>query len=199
VSSLCSCGPLDYSDNECDKQLFYSLDNSVLGMKITALEKSDNFSTLDTEKLFSKLKSHELSRKGHPNHDASHTNKIFINSVRIGGHDVNPTNTTVSSILEFSLSSLVITSDEQYESIPDDEIVLLARKFRALHKFHKERRRLSRGCFECGDTTTSSSTASRGRSSTPPPTSTTIPSVTTIAKVTIRRSTASGTRRSFKK
>jgi hypothetical protein len=44
-------------------------------------------------------------------------------------------------------------SDEQYESIPDDQIVLLARKFRALHKFHKERRRSLRGYFKCGDTT----------------------------------------------
>jgi hypothetical protein len=38
-------------------------------------------------------------------------------------------------------------------SIPDNEIALLARKFRALHKFHKERRRSPRGCFKCGDTT----------------------------------------------
>jgi hypothetical protein len=48
---------------------------------------------------------------------------------------------------------LCAASDEQYESIPDDEIALLVRKFRALHRFHKERRRSSRGCFECGDTT----------------------------------------------
>jgi hypothetical protein len=27
------------------------------------------------------------------------------------------------------------------------------RKFCALHRFHKERRRSLRGCFECGDTT----------------------------------------------
>jgi hypothetical protein len=110
-------------------------------MKITALEEPTDFATLDTEKLFSKLKSHELSRKGHPNHDASLTSKAFIISARVGGHDANPTNTTVSSTLEFILSSLAATSDEQYESIPDDEITLLARKFRALHKFCKERRR----------------------------------------------------------
>jgi hypothetical protein len=49
---------------------------------------------------------------------------------------------------------LCAVSDEWYESIPDDEIALLARKFRALHRFRKERRRRSpRGCFECGDTT----------------------------------------------
>jgi hypothetical protein len=48
---------------------------------------------------------------------------------------------------------LATASDEQYESIPNDEIVLLARRFCALHMFCKERRRSSRGCFECGDTT----------------------------------------------
>jgi hypothetical protein len=46
---------------------------------------------------------------------------------------------------------LAAASDEQYESIPCDEIALLARKFRVFHKFRKERRRLPRGRFECGD------------------------------------------------
>jgi hypothetical protein len=107
----------------------YALDDSVWGMKITALEESANFATLDIEKPFSKLKSHELSRKGHSNHDASLTSKAFVTSTHIGGHVANPTNTTDSSALEFALSSLCAASDEQYESISDDEIALLARKF----------------------------------------------------------------------
>jgi hypothetical protein len=61
VSNLRACGPLAYTDNECAKQLLYALDDHVWGMKITALEESANFATLDTEKLFSKFKSHELS------------------------------------------------------------------------------------------------------------------------------------------
>jgi hypothetical protein len=107
----------------------YALDDSVWGMKITALEESTDFATLDTEKLFSKLKSHELSRKGRPNHDASLTSNTFVTSVRVGGHVANPTNTTDSSALEFALSSSCAASDEQYKSIPDDEITLLVRKF----------------------------------------------------------------------
>jgi hypothetical protein len=105
--------------------------------------------------LFSKLKSHELSHKGHPNHDASFTSKTLITSARVGVYDANPTN-TISSSLEFALSFLAATSDEKYESIPDDEIVLLVRKFWAMHMFRKDMRRNprnSRGCFECGDTT----------------------------------------------
>jgi hypothetical protein len=152
MSSLHSCGPLAYSDNECAKQLLYALDDHIWGIKITALEESADFATLDTEKLFSKLKPHRLSHRGHLNHDASLPSKALITSARVGGHDANPTN-TISSYLVFTLSSLGVASDEQYESIPDDEIALLVRKFCAMHKFRKERRRSPRGCFKCGDTT----------------------------------------------
>jgi hypothetical protein len=129
VSSLSLCGPLTYSDNEHAKQLLYALDGSIWGMKITTLEESANFVILDTEKLFSKLKSHELFRKGRPNHDASFFSKALITGARVGGHVANPTNTTDSSALEFTLSSLCAAFHEQYESISDDEIALLAIKF----------------------------------------------------------------------
>jgi ribosomal protein S15P/S13E len=121
-------------------------------MKITALEESVDFAILYNEKLFSKLKSHELSRKGRPNYDAYLASKTLITSDHVDGHVANPTNTTVSFALKFALSYLAAASDEQYESIPDDEIILLAWKFRALHKFCKENRRSPRDCFECGDT-----------------------------------------------
>jgi hypothetical protein len=69
-----------------------------------------------------------LSCKGHPNHDTFFTSKALITSARVGGHDANPT-ATVSSTLEFGLSSLATASDEHYNSNHDDEIALLARKF----------------------------------------------------------------------
>jgi hypothetical protein len=152
MSNLCSCGPVTYYDNEHAKQLLYALDDHIWGMKITILEKSAGFAIVDTEKFLSKLKSHGLSHKGRPNHDAFLTSKALVTSARVGGQDVNPTN-TISSALEFALSSLVAAFDEQYKNIPNDEIALLVRKFRALHKFCKERMRSPRGCFECGDTT----------------------------------------------
>jgi hypothetical protein len=122
-------------------------------MKIIVLEKFADFGTLCTEKLFSKLKSHELSKKYRLNHDASLSSKTLITSARVGSHDANPNNTTDLSAFEFVLSSLTVTSDEQYESILDDEIALLMRKFYVLHKFCKERRRSAKGCFECGNIT----------------------------------------------
>jgi hypothetical protein len=77
----------------------YALDGHVWGMKIIALEEYADFAILDTEKLFSKLKSHELSRKRHHNHDAFLFSKALITSAHVGGHDANPTNTTDSSAL----------------------------------------------------------------------------------------------------
>jgi hypothetical protein len=112
VSSLRSCDPLTYSDNECAKQLLYALDDHMWGIKITVLEKSADFATIDTENLFSKLKSHKLSRKNRPNHDASLTSKVLITSARVGDHNVNPTNTIISSALKFALFSLSAASDE---------------------------------------------------------------------------------------
>jgi hypothetical protein len=152
VSNLRACGPLSYTDNERGKQLLYTHNDHVWSMKITTLEESNDSTILDIENLFNKLKSHELSRKGRPNHDASFTSKALITIAHVGGHNANPTN-TISSSLEFALFSLAVASDEQYESIPDDEIALLVRKFHVLHKFCKESRRSPRGCFECGDTT----------------------------------------------
>jgi hypothetical protein len=90
VTSLRSYGSLAYSDNERAKQLLYALDDSIWDIKITALEESVNFATLDTEKMFSKLKSHELSRKSHSNHDNSLTSKAFVTSTHVGGHVLTP-------------------------------------------------------------------------------------------------------------
>jgi hypothetical protein len=109
VSNLRAYDPLAYTDNERAKQLLYALDNHVWGMKISALEESADFATLDKEKLFSKLKSQELSRNGRPNHGASFTSKALITSARVGGHEANP---TISPSLEFALSSLTVAFDE---------------------------------------------------------------------------------------
>jgi hypothetical protein len=195
VSSLCSCGPLAYSDNERAKQLLYALNDSVWGMKITALEEYANFATLDTEKLFSKLTSHKLSSKGRPNHDASFTSMAFVTSTCVGGHVANPTNTTGSSALEFVLSSLAAASDEQYESIRDDEITLLVRKFCTLHRFHKKRRRSPRGCFECGDTTHFITDCPKRKKLDSSNKYNYTTKMTSATRARVRRSTASGTRR----
>jgi hypothetical protein len=91
--------------------LLYALDDHAWGTKIIVLEESADFAILDIEKLFSKLKSHELFRKCHPNYDTSLTSKPLITSACVGDHDANPTN-TISYSLKFVLSSLAAASSE---------------------------------------------------------------------------------------
>jgi hypothetical protein len=86
-------------------------------------------------------------------------------------------------------------SDEQYESILNDEIALLARKFHALHKFHKERGDHLGVALSAETPPTSSSTALRGKCLTPPTSTTTPTEMTTGTKATTRRRTSLETRR----
>jgi hypothetical protein len=141
--------------------------------------------------LFSKLRSHELSLKGGPNHDASFTSKALINSARVSGHDANPTN-TISPSLEFALFSLHAAFDKQYESIPDDKIALIARKFQALHMFQRrgeETPETPGAASSAATPRTSSLTAPRGRSMTTITRTTTPTRTTTATRTTTTRTT----------
>jgi hypothetical protein len=80
------------------------------------------------------MKSHELSRKGHPNHNASLSSKALITSTRVDGYDANTIHITVSSALKFALSSLTVASNEQYKSIPDYEITVTSRVIKIIIK-----------------------------------------------------------------
>ena len=62
VSNLRSCGVLAFTANQLARKLLYSLDESVWGVKIAALEESSDFATLTVEKLYSKLKTHANSK-----------------------------------------------------------------------------------------------------------------------------------------
>ncbi|GJN13656.1 hypothetical protein PR202_gb00386 [Eleusine coracana subsp. coracana] len=125
VCNLRACGNLVYNDNDRAKQLLYSLDENVWGVKIAALEETDEFNTLNYEQLYSKLKSHELSRKSRPNLAIPASSMALLSSSQKGDHSFASYGTNPSldkSSLEFAFSSL------------------------------KERRGGgSRTCFECGD------------------------------------------------
>jgi hypothetical protein len=56
-----------------------------------------------------------------------------------------------SAALEFTLPSFATASDEQYESIPNDEVALLLSKIQDLQKFCKERRRTPTCSYVCSD------------------------------------------------
>jgi hypothetical protein len=192
VSNLRACGPLAYTDNERAKQLLYALDDHVWGIKITVLEESADFATLDIEKSFSKLKSHELSCQGHPSHDASFTSKALFTSARVGGHDANPTN-AISSPLEFSLSSVAIVSNEQYERIPMMRLLCWQGSSLPCTSYARRGGDHPGAALSVVTPLISSPIAPRGRSSSPPTSMTTQTETTTTTRVITRRRITSET------
>jgi hypothetical protein len=191
VSNLSACGLLAYDDNECAKQLLYALDDHVWGMKITTLEESADFATLNTEKLFSKIKSRELSHKGRPNHGASFTSKALITSARVDDHDANPTN-IISPSLGFSLSSLAQSPISNMRAFPTMRLSCLQRNFERCTSFGrrgKETPETLGAALSAATPSTSSPTTPRGRSTT------TTTRMTTATRTTKRRRIASETRR----
>jgi hypothetical protein len=163
-------------------------------MKITVLEKSADFATLNKEKLFSKLKSHELSHKGHPNLDASFTSKALITSARVGGHDANPTNTIsfLWSLLCLLLLQLLMSSTR---ASPMMRLLCWQGSFISCTNSARRGGDHPGAVSSVATPLTSSLIAPRGRSLTPP-TSTSTPIGTTPAtRATTRRRTILKTRR----
>jgi hypothetical protein len=184
-NGLCPAGP----DN-------VGLDDHIWGMKITALEESADFTTIDTEKMFSKLKFHELSSEGLSNYNTSLTSKSFVTSTRVGGHVANPTNTTDSFVLEFALSSLTAASDEQYKSSPMTRSSYWQESSAPCLGSTRRGGDHRGAVLSAATAPTSSSTAPSGRSLTPTPTSTTTTTgMTPVTSARARRSTASETTR----
>jgi hypothetical protein len=160
-------------------------------MKITALEESADFATLYVEKLFSKLMSHELSRKSHPNHDASFTSKPLITSAHVGVHDANPTNTThlLLSLLCLLLLQLPMSNTR---ASPMTRLPCLQVNFGQCTSFGRrgeETPKTLGATLSAATPPTSSLTVPRGRSMITPS------RMTTTTRTTIRRRIASGTRR----
>jgi hypothetical protein len=164
-------------------------------MKITVLEESADFATLDTGKLLSKLKSIELFRNGRPNHGASLMSKAFITSAHVGGNDANPTNTTVSSALEFALSSLAAASDDSTRASPMTRSPYWRGSSMPCTSSARKGGDHRGVASSAMIPPTSSPIAPSTRSQTPPTSTTTTTGMTLATRVTKRRSTASRTTR----
>ena len=129
ISNLCSCGALTFTENQIARQLFYSFDESIWGVNIAYLEESSVFTTLTCEKLFSKLKTHEIAKKSRANTENRSSSSLALVSSSHGGmlnnnaYASNPSRPSFS--LEFVLSSVISAIDEMDFAL-DEDLALLA-------------------------------------------------------------------------
>jgi hypothetical protein len=114
-------------------------------VKVSTIIESPNYETLTVDKLFNKLKSTEIdhhTRAKIENHGAP-TMALFSRS----GSSSNP------SPALFALSSLLTITEEQVESLGDENLALMTNRFMRFYnnrqnQWHGESKD---GCFNCGD------------------------------------------------
>jgi hypothetical protein len=164
-------------------------------MKITALEESADFATLDIEKLFSQLKSHELSRKGHSNQMLLSLVRLLLLVLLLMAMIL--TLPTLLSHLLWSLSC-PLWLQLWMNSMRASPMMRLPCWQGSSTPYTSSTRRGEDhpgAASSAATPPTSLPTAPRGRSSTHPTSMTTPTRTTPVTRMTTRRTTASETRR----
>jgi hypothetical protein len=138
-------------------------------VKVSAIIKSPNYETLIMDELFSKLKSTEIDHQIRSK--IKNPGAPTIALVSGGGSSSNP------SPAMFSLSSLLTITEEQVESLEDDELGLMASRFTRFHNNRQNQRRVvgpRMDALTATTPTTSLLVAPRRASRRPPLTTTTL-------------------------
>jgi hypothetical protein len=136
---------LPYSDHERALKLLHALDRRVWEVKVSAIIESPNYETLTVDELFSKLKSTEIDHQTRAKIENPSAPTMAL--VSGGGSASN------SSPAMFALSSLLSITEEQVESLGDEELALVASRFTRFHNNRMSRQRggSKDGCYNCGD------------------------------------------------
>ena len=94
--------------------------------------------------LFSKLKATEVDNQTRAKLNGAPPSKSIALVTGPGGSSSN-----ANSALGFSLASLPSVTDEQLETLGDDDLCLLINKFQRV--YHNRQRRKNPGCYHCSD------------------------------------------------
>jgi hypothetical protein len=133
---------LSYDDHDRAVKLLHSLDHTVWGGKFEAIVESEKYNTLTVNELFSKLKSAEVDR----GMTAKIEGPTDSHSLALIGGSKGKSNANPSTRL-YSLSSLMSMSDEEFDVLGEDELVLLTRQIKRLHENWVNMRRNTRTSF----------------------------------------------------
>jgi hypothetical protein len=99
------------------------LDPNVWGANVEAIKVSGQYLTIELDDLFSKLKSSEVDRKLQSKHEGSTDHSLPLVGGSKGKSNTNP------SYRQFSLSSLVSITDDEFDVLSEEKLVLLSRRF----------------------------------------------------------------------
>jgi hypothetical protein len=117
-------------------------------VKVTAIIESSEYQTLTVDELFSKLKSIEIDYQT----QAKLKNPSALTMALVSGNSSSSLANPLQ--VSFALSSLVSVTEEQMESLGDDELALIIIWFSRFHNNRLNRRcggGPKKGCYGCGD------------------------------------------------
>lgn len=134
---------IEYSQSENATHLLAAINTKEWEMKATAIEENVDLSNLTLELLYSKLKTHEIKRGGNPKKD----NMALVADPLKGTPDGSS-----ESSSGFSLACLSAIQEEEFESLPEADLALLAKKVtRAYNNVRNRKRGGPVTCYECGE------------------------------------------------
>ncbi|KAG8095806.1 hypothetical protein GUJ93_ZPchr0013g35232 [Zizania palustris] len=112
-----------------------------------------SFNTLTCDELFSKLKSTEITKASRSGIGSSFPQSMaLVSSFGSGTLSGGSMSGVCAFSRGFALSSLVSITKEQVDTLYDEELALIDKKFTRFYNDRRDQRRGgSRGCFECGD------------------------------------------------
>jgi hypothetical protein len=140
-------GVLPYDDRDRAVRLLHSLDRIVWGGKFEAIVESEKYDTLMVNELFSKLKLDEVDRGMTIKIEGpTDSHSLALIGGLKGKSNANPS-TGMSS-----LSSLMSLPDEEFDTLEEDELAQLTKRFERMHENRVNSRRNTRTCFQCGKT-----------------------------------------------
>jgi hypothetical protein len=135
---------LPYNDHDRAVKLLH-FGSYGLGRKVRVHCGVEKYGTLTVNELFSKLKSAEVDR-GMIDKIEGPTDS---HSLALIGGSKGKSNSNPSTRM-FSLSSLMIMPDEEFDVLEEDKLALLTRRFERMHENRVSMRRNTRTCFQCG-------------------------------------------------
>jgi hypothetical protein len=138
---------LPYDDQDRAVKLLHFLDRTVWGGKFEAIVESEKYDTLTVNELFSKLKLAEVDR----GMTAKIEGPTDSHSLALVGGSKGKSNANLSTRM-FSLFSLMSLPHEEFDVLGEDELALLTRRFKRMHKNWVNSTMNSRTYFKCGKT-----------------------------------------------
>ena len=138
VSANRSADALDYAEHEKALKLLYPLDRSVWDLKVNMIIESTCYETLTVNELYSKLKTTDVDNQTQAKLNGAPPSKSIALVTGLGGSSSN-----ANSALGFPLASLPFVTDEQLETLGDDDLCLLINKFQRV--YHNRQRKKNPG------------------------------------------------------